>query len=114
MNIEKIKQKDIILVSLSPTVGHEQCGTRPAVVVSAEAYHVSGMCLMCPLTQKLKKFFGDVILKPNQENKLDKESEILVGQIRAVDQKRIIKNIGKISDNELERCLIGLNALCGK
>jgi len=75
---------------------------------------MSGMYLVCPLTQKLKNFFGDVILKPNQENKLDKESEVLVGQIRAVDQNRVIKKIGKISDKELNRCLIGLNALCGK
>ncbi|MBU4480267.1 type II toxin-antitoxin system PemK/MazF family toxin, partial [Patescibacteria group bacterium] len=94
---EKPGQKDIVLVSLDPTIGHEQKGTRPAVIVSADSFHSSGMCLMCPLTQKLKNFFGDVILETNKTNKLNKKSEILTGQIRAIDQNRIVKKIGEIS-----------------
>ena len=107
-----IKQKDIVLISLDPTIGHEQKDTRPAIVISAEGFHNSGMCLMCPLTQKIKNFFGDVILEPNKLNNLNKKSEILTGQIRAIDQTRIINKIGEISDEELQKTLVGLNILC--
>jgi len=34
----KIKQKDIILVKFNPIVGHEQSGTRPAVVISGNSF----------------------------------------------------------------------------
>ncbi len=107
------EQKDIVLISLDPTIGHEQKGTRPAIIISAEGFHNSGMCLMCPLTQKLKNFWGDAILTPNKTNGLNKESEILTGQIRAIDQRRIIKKIGEITDRELSQTITGLNNLCG-
>lgn len=111
--LKTYEQKDIVLVSLDPTIGHEQKGIRPAVIISAQGFHNSGMCLMCPLTQKIKDFFGDVILKPNKNNGLEKNSEILIGQIRSVDQKRIIRTIGKISQKELQNILLGINMLCG-
>lgn len=108
----KVAQRDVVYVALDPTAGHEQAGKRPAVVVSGNAFHVSGMCLVCPLTQKVKKFYGDVILEPNTRNGLKKRSEVLVGQIRAVDQRRVVATFGSITSEELRGVLAGLGALC--
>ena len=113
MSDNLFEQRDIVLVSLDPVIGHEQKGVRPAVIVSAYGFHSSGMCLMCPLTQKIKNFYGDIVVEPNKENNLGKRSEILVGQIRAVDHQRIVKKIGVISNKELKLILSGLNVLCG-
>ncbi len=46
---------DVILISFDPTLGHEQAGFRPAVVLSPEYYNkASGLCLVCPITTSIK------------------------------------------------------------
>jgi mRNA interferase MazF len=108
----KVAQRDVVYVALDPTAGHEQAGKRPAVVVSGNAFHVSGMCLVCPLTHQVKNFYGDIILEPNPVNGLKKRSEVLVGQIRAVDQRRIVTTFGSITSEELRSILAGFDVLC--
>ena len=45
------KRGDIINLSLDPPLGCEQSGYRPALVISANAFNVLGMCMVCPITQ---------------------------------------------------------------
>jgi len=48
---------DVILLSFDPTLGHEQAGFRPAVVLSPEIYNkASGLCLVCPITTSIKGY----------------------------------------------------------
>jgi mRNA interferase ChpB len=42
---------DIVLVTLDPTVGHEQRGTRPALVLTTKDFNVLGDVLVAPITQ---------------------------------------------------------------
>jgi mRNA interferase ChpB len=42
---------DIVLVPLDPTLGHEQRGTRPALVVTTKAFNKLGDTLVAPITQ---------------------------------------------------------------
>ncbi len=109
--MREIKQKSIVFINLDPSKGHKQKGFRPAVVISGDAFHVSGMCFVCPLTTSLKNYMGDILLSPNEINNLPQKSEVLVGQIRSIDQKRISKVLGKISDEELKRIWWGINLL---
>jgi len=46
-----LKQGDIFLVSLDPTFGHEQQGTRPVLVVSPPSFHqITRMPIIAPIT----------------------------------------------------------------
>ncbi len=75
------RQGDIILVSFNPTSGHEQKGSRPAIVVSASEYNMrSGMILVCPITSKAKGYAFEI---PINTKKI--KGSILVDQIRAMD-----------------------------
>ena len=107
----KVSQKDIVNISLGPTRGREQRGVRPAVVISGDAFHVSGLCVICPLTTKLHTFEGDVILKPDSINKLKAESEVLVGHIRSVSLDRINKKIGAVQTPQLESIFQGVDLI---
>ncbi len=109
-----IQQGDIVLVNLDPIRGREQSGVRPAVVVSAEAFHVSMMTFVCPLTTKIKHFMGDPILNPSKSNGLAEVSEILVGQMRAISVDRISKKIGMITKRELHEIFLGFDLLCDR
>ena len=106
-----IKQGDIALVNFSPNIAHEQGGLRPAVIVSGNAFHVSGLCFVCPITSQLKDYFGDVILTPHKTNGLSQKSETLVGQLKTIDQRRIKEVIGEITAEELQQIFYGLDGL---
>jgi mRNA interferase ChpB len=45
------RRGEIWQANLNPTVGREQQGFRPVLVVSEEAFNRSGLCLICPITQ---------------------------------------------------------------
>ena len=110
----EIKQKDIVLIDLNPTRGNEQKGMRPAVVISGNAFLVSGMAIVCPLTSKIKKYEGNIVIKPHKENGLSEISEVLVNQIRTISQDRITKVLGEVSDRELGNIFEGLDLLCDR
>jgi mRNA interferase MazF len=109
-----IKQRDIVLVDFSPNIGHEQGGLKPAVIVSADSFHVSGLCFVCLITSKLKNYAGDIIMDPNNTNGLTKKSEILIGQFKTIDQIRVTEKIGTITEKELDRLFIGLDGLLNR
>ena len=49
------KRGDIIIVDLNPTIGHEQSGLRPAVVLSFDIFNERiGLAFIAPITSKIK------------------------------------------------------------
>lgn len=53
----------VIWADLSPTVGHEQSGRRPVIVLSPRDYNtVSGLMVGCPITRQAKGFMFEVRL----------------------------------------------------
>ncbi len=45
------RRGDIIRLDFDPSAGHEQQGTRPALVLSPEAFNRFGLALACPVTR---------------------------------------------------------------
>lgn len=106
-----LKKQSVVLVDFNPIKGHEQSGIRPALVVSGNDFHYSGLCFVCPLTTKIKNLFGNLQITPNSENGLTEKSEVLIGQIRTIDQNRILKVLGKITEEEIQQLFWGLDRL---
>lgn len=51
----------MIWVDFSPTVGREQAGRRPAVVLSARRYNdLSSLVVVCPITRSVKGYMFEV------------------------------------------------------
>lgn len=86
---------DVILLSFDPTLGHEQAGFRPAVVLSPELYNkTSGLCLVCPITTSIKDYPFEVPLEGARKT----SGVALADQVRSIDwQARKIKIIDRIS-----------------
>ena len=47
----KFGRGDIVVVSLDPSEGHEQKGTRPALVLSSSVFNELGIVMVAPITQ---------------------------------------------------------------
>lgn len=80
----------VVLVDLEPVQGHEQGGTRRALVVSYEPFHRSGLMTVCPITaaRSAPRYPGDVPISPGDGGQT-KAGVVLCSQPRTVSTARI-------------------------
>jgi mRNA interferase MazF len=98
-----MKQGEIWLTDLNPVKGSEQSGTRPVVILSGNLLNTHlPLVICCPLTSKIKNYKGNIVLKPNSDNKLTQDSEILLFHIRSLSKDRLLRKIGCITKSDLE------------
>lgn len=85
---------DVVWIDFDPTLGHEQSGRRPAVVISPEKYNkMSGQAIFCPITSKTKGYVFEV---PFTGKKI--KGAVLTDQLRTMDfNERNIVFIEKVA-----------------
>ncbi|HKK63343.1 MAG TPA: type II toxin-antitoxin system PemK/MazF family toxin [Bacteroidales bacterium] len=100
-----IKQYEIWIADLNPKIGTEPGKTRPVLVIQTNLLnqipHPS--TIICPITTKVKRG-SDILrvyLKKGIAN-LQQPCDIMIDQIRAIDNKRMIKRIGMLPEELLE------------
>ena len=102
------KQKDIIFLDFDPTIGHEQNGYRPAIVLSNNTFNINTkMIMVCPITSNEKYFPTHHLL--NSTKKI--HGSILCEHIGSIDYEvRSVKFVEKVSEDEFEDIINLLNA----
>jgi len=106
----QIKRGDIFLVNLNPTKGSEQGNIRPVVVLQNDfGNKTSPTTIICPITSKIfsKEFPTNVELS-KKESKLNRNSTILLNQIRTIDKSRIIKRISTLNKEIMKKVDIAI------
>jgi len=94
----EIKQYQLILVSLDPTIGSEIKKTRPCVVISPDEMNkYLRTVVIAPMTTGSKDYPTRVEIKHD-----NKTGWIVLDQIRTIDKQRIIKELGKLSRPEIK------------
>jgi mRNA interferase MazF len=80
---------ELIWIDLNPTLGHEQSGHHPAIVLTPRQYNVrSGLCIICPITSRARGYPFEVAIPPRHAI----SGVILVDQVRSVSwEKRYVK-----------------------
>ncbi|MEA1883790.1 MAG: type II toxin-antitoxin system PemK/MazF family toxin [Thermotogota bacterium] len=89
----------IYLVNLDPTIGSEQSKTRPVLVISNEDINsVLPVLTVIPITsfKEGRKIYINEVFINTKVSGLKRDSIILCYQIRTIDKKRLIKEIGEI------------------
>jgi mRNA interferase MazF len=83
---------DLIWTDFDPTIGREQAGRRPALVVSPAAFVLNtGFVMVCPITSRIRPFPTSVVLPEG----LPIAGEILLSNLRSIDTRaRPIHPIG--------------------
>jgi mRNA interferase MazF len=107
-----MKQREIWLADLNPVIGSEQRGIRPVVVVSGKAMNSNlDMCIVCPISSKIKNYAGCLVLNSDTVNGLEVDSEIITFQIRTISGQRLIRKIGEITVKQFDVVKKGLNEI---
>ncbi len=98
----KIKQFDIWLADLNPAMGTEPGKTRPVVIIQTDLLNDTHLStLVCPITTNVKTEI-ELLRVHLRKEQLKKVSDILVDQIRAIDNKRLIKQLGKLDKVQIQ------------
>lgn len=95
----EIKQYQIIIVNLDPTVGSEIRKTRPCIVISPNEMnkHLRTITI-APITSKSKDYMTRVKFELEGN-----DNWIAIDQIRTIDLTRIIKVIGELGIREIKK-----------
>jgi mRNA interferase MazF len=95
----EIKQYQIVLVNLDPTIGSEMKKTRPCVVISPDEMNkYLRAIVVAPMTSSSKSYPTRVEVKHNK-----KKGWVVVDQIRTIDRKRIVKLFNSLTDKEISK-----------
>lgn len=96
----KPKQYEIILVNLDPTIGSEIKKTRPCVVISPDVMNQSlNTLIIAPITSTSKPYPTRIYSKS-----LTIPGWIVLDQIRTIDQRRMLKKLGQLHSEEIQKC----------
>jgi mRNA interferase MazF len=96
----EVKQYQIVLVNLDPTLGSEIQKTRPCIIVSPNEIndHLRTI-VIAPMTSTSKKYPTRVRVKHNSQ-----EGWAVIDQIRTIDKIRIVKRLGSLTEKEIREC----------
>ena len=100
-----IKRGDIYYAELNPVIGSEQGGTRPVLIISNDiGNRHSPTVIVAAITSRVHtkaKLPTHTAIRDFEG--LNKDSIILLEQIRTIDKKRLQEYIGMLSANEMAR-----------
>ncbi len=89
---QNLKKGEIWLANLNPSKGREPGKTRPVLILQDQTlldiFHPS--TLIIPFTTNLVENANPLRIRVNSRDKLEKNSDLLIDQLRAIDNKRLI------------------------
>lgn len=95
----EIRQYDLVLVNLAPTIGSEMKKTRPCLVISPnEMNKYLQTIVIASVTSTSRDYPTRVSI--NQERI---KGWIVIDQIRTIDKRRIVKILGKLNNPEIAK-----------
>jgi mRNA interferase MazF len=111
-----MKQGEIWLIDLDPTVGAEMNKTRPAVIVNDDQLGRLPLKIIAPITDWKEHYSiapWMIAINTSNQNGLTKKSSIDCFQIRSVSKNRLIKQIGFITFQEMLKVQEGIVKIIG-
>ncbi len=109
----RILRGDIVWANLDPTLGHEQSGSRPVLILSQNVFNDrSGTVIAVALTSQ-RPGAGFPLTLELSDPKLPKKSWVKISQIRTLSVQRLGRKLGRATAQELADIIEGLNEIIG-
>jgi mRNA interferase MazF len=105
MTTTVVKRGDIFYADLSPVVGSEQGGIRPVIIIQNDIGNkYSPTVIISAITSQINKAKLPTHVEiSSEEYGLNKDSVVLLEQIRTLDKRRLKEKIGHMSDRDMEK-----------
>lgn len=104
----RILRGEIYWADLASTIGHEQAGKRPILVISHDLFNErSNTVIVLAITSQPQRVSLPLALKL-ESAKLPKPSWVKISQIRTLSTERLGKRLGRITEEELDQVIEGL------
>jgi mRNA interferase MazF len=104
-----VRRGDVILANLDPTIGVEIKKTRPVIVLSNDSINqLSQLAVVVPLTKNVAHLSPSHVLIPKGVARLSFASKAVTEQVKAVDNRRLVKRLGSLPPDllaQVERAL---------
>jgi mRNA interferase MazF len=100
---------DIVKLNFDPTLGREQAGYRPALIVTTKEFNqATKLALACPITSKIKGFNLEVVLPEG----LITSGAVLAFQVKTIDWvERQVKYVESLPDETIDEVISRLQVL---
>lgn len=94
-----MKQYDVVLVNLDPTIGSEMKKTRPCIIISPnEMNKYLQTVAIAPITNTSKPYPTRIYF-----DYVTTKGWIVLDQVRSIDKNRVIKILGKLTSKEIKQ-----------
>lgn len=107
------KRGDIVLVNFNPQKKPEEVSkVRPAIIISdTELNEILDLVTVIALTTNLIDDAEPLRLRINKREKLIKDSDAMIEQLRSVAKSRIEEKIAEVNENELKQIELGIKTM---
>ncbi|MFC5714317.1 type II toxin-antitoxin system PemK/MazF family toxin [Thalassorhabdus alkalitolerans] len=112
---KKVKRGDVFFADLSPVVGSEQGGVRPVLVIQNDiGNRFSPTVIVAAITAQIKKAKLPTHVEIDaSKHDFDRDSVILLEQIRTIDKQRLTDKITHLDDAMMEEVKKALDISLG-
>ena len=100
-----VKRGDIFYADLSPVIGLEQGGIRPVIIMKNDiGNRYSPTVIVAAITSQINKAKLPTHVEiSSEEYGLNRDSVVLLEQIRTLDKRRLKEKIGHMTDSDMEK-----------
>src|SRR5574344_1855712 len=100
-----VKRGDIFYADLSPVIGSEQGGIRPVIIIQNDiGNRYSPTVIVGAITSQINKAKLPTHVEiSSEEYGLNRDSVVLLEQIRTLDKRRLKEKIGHMTDNDMRK-----------
>jgi mRNA interferase MazF len=109
--VARILRGDVFWADLDPVVGSEQAGLRPIVVISHDVFNERSATLIAVAVTSKEPRAGFPLTLEITSTKLPKRSWAKPSQVRTIAVERLRGKMGRLSDEEVQRIVDGVNEI---
>ena len=99
------RRGEVYLVHFDPTIGSEIRKTRPALILQNDvANRFSSITIVAAITSQFEQpLYPSEALVRAPEGGLDVDSVVLLNQLRSIDKRRLVRSLGRLRPQTMER-----------
>lgn len=99
------KRGEIYVVNFDPTIGFEIKKTRPALILQNDiGNRYSDTTIVAAITSSVgERLYPTEVLLEAMKTGLKNDSVVLLNQVRSIDKMRLIKRVGKVDQEDMEK-----------